>query len=88
MESTQAIITKFLPNSGRIRATTASGYTVTVAHDYSLSLVESHSRAVQALIIKQHLKWGTQWVVGSTPDNWGYVFTPVSEYNTAKFLEG
>lgn len=88
MESSQAIVTKFLPNSGRIKAITASGYTATVAHDYGLSLVESHAQAVQALIKKQGLKWGTHWVIGSTPDGWGYVFTPVSEYNTAKFIQG
>jgi len=71
----QAIETKYLPatntRGSRIKATSASGLSVTVPYPHELSGMECHWEAARALIAK--LGWGgAEYVGGGTRD--GYVF--------------
>lgn len=70
----QAITTKYLPattyRGARIKASTASGLSLTLKYDYDLSGALSHWIAARALAAK--LGWPGHWAAGSTRD--GYVF--------------
>ena len=74
-----AIHTKFLPvtntKGARIKAYTASGFTVTVSYDYAASEVKAHYAAVEALKEKHKLEWPiADMVYGDSSDNLGYTF--------------
>lgn len=71
----QAIETKYLPptntRGSRIKATSASGLSVTVPYPHELSGMECHWEAARALVAK--LGWGdSEYVAGGTKG--GYVF--------------
>lgn len=70
----QSIITKHLPPTGRrgarIKATSASGVSVTVAHGYGDEF-EEHAAACRALAEK--LQWHGEWIGGSTRDGFAFV---------------
>ena len=71
----QAIETKYLPatntRGSRIKATSASGLSVTVPYPHELSGMECHWEAARALVAK--LGWGAgEYVAGGTKG--GYVF--------------
>ena len=77
----QAITTKFFgPTShrgSRIKATTASGLSVTIADDLQSDSVDIHREALRALFTKHnltHLSWGKPngWFYGQTRG--GYVW--------------
>lgn len=66
----QAIITKYLGPTEtlgtRIKATSASGISVTIYRDYAVDIEEDHARAAQALAEK--LGWSGSWAPGELPD--------------------
>lgn len=70
----QAIITKHLKPTGRrqarIKATSASGVSVTVPYGYGESF-EEHSAACKALAEK--LQWHGEWIGGATADGYAFV---------------
>ncbi len=72
----QSITTKTLKptdrRGARIKATSASGESITVAHGYGDEFAE-HSAACKALAEK--LQWHGEWFGGSTKD--GYAFVQV-----------
>lgn len=70
----QAITTKSLKptdrRGARIKATSASGVSVSLSFDYAANEFERHSAACRALAEK--LQWHGEWFGGSTKD--GHVF--------------
>ena len=74
----QAISTKYLGatnyRGSRIKATSASGHSLTLEYDDALD-VENHAKAAQALAIK--LNWPGPWYGGATKD--GYCFVSALE---------
>lgn len=66
----QAISTKYLSNSNRIKAFCESGST-TIIFDYSLDNKEAHKKAATALIEK--LGWENKGLIGGSTE-YGYVF--------------
>lgn len=78
----QAISTKYLPcterRGSRIKATTASGISVTLPYPHEFSGMEAHWPAAKALVEK--LGWSAgEYVGGGTRD--GYVFVAM-EYRS------
>jgi hypothetical protein len=80
----QTISTKFIPASNckgsRIKATQSgwsnrAGGSVTISYPHEYSNAEAHWQAAKALAIK--LGWLDEFVCGSTPD--GYVFVFASD---------
>lgn len=70
----QAITTKFLGATNhrpsRVKATSASGHTVTVSWDHALNTTENHLAAARTLAEK--LEWRGCWVMGGLEP--GFVF--------------
>lgn len=66
----QAITTKYLSNSGRIKAFCESG-NIIINLDYSLDAKEAHKKAATALIEK--LGWENKALIGGSTE-YGYVF--------------
>jgi len=62
----QAITTKYIGPTNyrpaRVKATAASGLSVTVSWDHALNVDDNHTAAARALAVK--LKWGGLWVGG------------------------
>lgn len=76
MEASQAILTKYLPptnsRGARIKATSASGLSVTIPYEYELSGVDLHAVAVKKLCEK--LNWSGELVAGGTDVGYAFVF--------------
>jgi hypothetical protein len=72
----QTITTKYLPatntRGARIKATSASGISVTMPLDYSLTISEAHRNAMISLCEK--LKWTGTLAEGNTKNGYVYVF--------------
>lgn len=70
----QAISTKYLKptdrRGARIKATSASGQSVTVSHGYG-SEFDEHAAACKALAEK--LQWFGEWFAGATKDGYAFV---------------
>ncbi len=81
----QAITTKYLSptntKGARIRATSASGISKTVAYDHALDAEGNHLAAARYLVA--YLNWPGKWVQGSMGER-GYVFVHVSAHAPAE----
>jgi hypothetical protein len=74
-----AIFTKYIPATStkpaRIKAYIGSGYSATVAMDYSLPYEVQHFEAVKALVEKHDFNWDlSEMRYGDAWDGRGYVF--------------
>lgn len=69
----QSITTKYLPTTGRVKAT-ASGGSAIVPYDHTLTTPENHRFAAITLAVT--LDWHCTFVEGGTAT--GYVFVDVS----------
>ena len=75
----QAIHTKYLPatnsRGSRIKAYTASGFTVTIGYPHEFSGEACHYAAAVALVAKHKLNWDlSDMRYGDSADGKGYVF--------------
>lgn len=72
----QAIETKYFGpgnvKGSRVKATTASGHSITLHWDYGLNPEENHMAAANAL--KNKLKWGGTLIQGALKDRFVHVF--------------
>ena len=76
----QAIHTKYLGptnhKGARIKAYTASGFSVVISYPYELNEPHAHFEAVQALVNKNGLAWDVSTMTyGASADGRGYCFT-------------
>ncbi len=72
----QGIETRYMgptnTRGSRIKATSASGISITVPYDYELDAFDNHEKAARALMKK--LGWTGKIAGGSLPGNRGYAF--------------
>ena len=77
----QAISTKYLGatnyRGSRIKATSASGHSLTVDYDDALNGEENHARAARALTVK--LNWTGKYYGGATKDGYCFVYADESD---------
>lgn len=74
----QAIITKYLPatntRGSRVKATAASGLSITIEWDYAIDIEENHTQAAKALCKK--LGWTNELVSGGLKTGYAFVMLP------------
>jgi hypothetical protein len=72
----QTISTKYLGPTNtlpsRIKATTATGVSVTVSFGYDDRTIDEHIKAVKALCAK--VKWSGRFIIGATEEGYCAVF--------------
>ena len=75
----QAIVTRYLGatnfRDSRVKATSASGLTLTLSWDHALDVDANHIAAARALATK--LQWRGEWHGGGTQGDRGYTFVVV-----------
>lgn len=88
----QSIQTRYLPvtnsRGSRIKATTASGLSISIPYPHELSGADCHWEAVKALLLKHGFHWADKWAVGASIDGRGYVFVPVRHDDNFASIEG